>query len=87
MFHPPRAVHQKVHQATRRESFMSISSVSGASSAAHTQAVQRQPEAAEVKKPGPDGDKDDGASKVQPEPAPSVNTSGQVVGQVINTTA
>ena len=68
---------------------MSISSVSGASSAAHTQAVQRQPEAAEVKKPGPDGDgdKDDGASKVQPEPAPSVNTSGQVVGQVINTTA
>lgn len=68
---------------------MSIGSVGGASSAAYTQTVQRQPEAAEVKKSGPDGDgdKDDGASKVQPDPAPSVNASGQVVGQVINTTA
>jgi|APMI01.1.fsa_nt_gi hypothetical protein len=68
---------------------MSIGSVGGASNAAYTQAVQRSPEATEVKKPGPDGDrdKDDGASKVQPSPAPSVNSSGQVVGQVINTTA
>lgn len=66
---------------------MSIDSVGGASSATYTQTVQRQPEAAEVKKSGPDGDKDDGASKVQPDPAPSVNASGQLVGQVINTTA
>jgi hypothetical protein len=68
---------------------MSIDSVGGASSAAYTQAAQRQPEATEVKKSGPDrdADKDDGASKVQPDPAPSVNASGQLVGQVINTTA
>lgn len=68
---------------------MSIGSVGGTSNAAYAQAVQRQPEAAEVKRPGPDGDgdKDDGASKVQPDPAPSVNASGQVVGQIINTTA
>ena len=70
---------------------MSINSVGGASSAAYTPAVQRQqPEAAKVKQAGRDGDrdKDDGASKVEPNPpAPSVNTNGQLVGQIINTTA
>ena len=70
---------------------MSIDSVGGASSAAYTPAVQRQqPEAAEVKQAGSDGDRDKeyGVSKVEPSPpAPSVNTDGQVVGQIINTTA
>ncbi len=68
---------------------MSVGSVGGASSATYTQAVQRQPEAAEIKKAGPDrdGDKDAGVSTVQPNPAPTVNLSGQTVGRVINTTA
>ena len=66
---------------------MSVGSVGGASSATYTQAVQRQPEAAEVKKAGPDrdGDKDVGASTVPPNPAPTVNLSGQTVGQVPTT--
>ena len=68
---------------------MNISSVGNASSAAYTQAVQRQPEATEVKKAGPDGDgdADDGGSKVQAAPPPTSNMDGQIVGQLINTTA
>lgn len=68
---------------------MSIGSVGSASSAAYTQAVQRQPEATEAKKAGPDldGDADDGSSTVQPAPTPTTNASGQVIGQHINVTA
>ena len=69
---------------------MSIGSVSSSSNTAATQTLQRKAEAAEVKKTGPDndGDADDGgAKKVQASPAPSVNTSGQKVGQVINVSA
>lgn len=68
---------------------MSIGSVGSASSAPYTQAVQRQPEAAEAKKAGPDqdGDADDGGKKVQSTPAPTTNASGQIIGQHINVTA
>lgn len=68
---------------------MSIGSVGGASSATYTQAVQRQPEATEAKKAGPDrdGDSDDGGKKVQSAPAPTTNANGQVIGQRINVTA
>lgn len=68
---------------------MSVSSVGGAASASYNQAVQRQPEATEAKKAGPDrdGDADDGSSKVQTAPAPTTNASGQVIGQRINVTA
>lgn len=67
---------------------MSVSSVGEASSAAYTQALQAKSEAKEAKAAGPDhdGDKDDGASQVKTA-APTTNTSGQTIGQVINTTA
>ena len=70
---------------------MSVSSVSGSNVSTSTQALQRTPEAAEVKKAGPDrdGDGDDhGASKsVKPPATVTVNTTGQKVGQVISVTA
>lgn len=67
---------------------MSVGSVGGTSSAAYTQALQRQPEATESKKAGSDQDGDsDDSSKVQSAPAPVSNSSGQVIGQNINVTA
>ncbi|MEI7681628.1 MAG: hypothetical protein WCK07_19665 [Betaproteobacteria bacterium] len=51
---------------------------------------QRSAEASEVKQAGGDhdGDADDGGVKaVQAAPAPTVNTSGQKLGQVINVVA
>ena len=70
---------------------MNISTVGGSSySNLQTQAVQRSPEAAEVKKAGGDndGDSDDGGIKTaQAAPAPTVNLSGQKIGQFINVAA
>ncbi|WP_374264670.1 hypothetical protein [Zoogloea sp.] len=68
---------------------MNVGSVGGATSAVTAQAVSRQPEASEVRQVAPDKDrdKDDGASKVDPTPPPVTNASGQLVGQIINTTA
>ena len=54
------------------------------------QSMQKSPEAAEVKKAGGDhdGDADDGGVKaVKAAPAPTVNTSGQKLGQLINVAA
>jgi len=62
---------------------MNIGSVD---STASYQPVQRLPEASEVKgAPEKDGDADDATAKVAA--APTVNTSGQTVGQVINEVA
>ena len=56
------------------------------SSAISSQSLQRQPEAAEVKgRPENDGDADDGTKSVRK--TPTVNTSGQSVGNLINETA
>ncbi len=69
---------------------MAISSI--ASGHNNIAAVQAPPQAQRVRKAEADGDRDDGgskavqAAKVAP-PAPSVNTSGQVVGQILNVTA
>lgn len=56
--------------------------------------TQATPERAETQKvgPGSDGDKDDGAvqaAKVAAEarPAPTVNSQGQDIGQLLNTSA
>ena len=68
---------------------MNVSAV-GNTVAAPPQAVQRVPESAEVNKGGndADGDSDDsGAKAVQAAPKPTVNTSGQPIGQRINVTA
>lgn len=51
-----------------------------------SQAIQRTPEASEVKgAPDKDGDSDDQAVKAVP--AATVNTNGQLVGQLINAVA
>jgi len=50
------------------------------------QAVQRTPEASEIKSaPDNDGDSDD--KSVKAAPAQTVNTNGQLVGQLINAVA
>jgi hypothetical protein len=61
----------------------------GSAVSPNTQALQRQPEAAEVQKAGRDndGDTDDGGSKAVQKPAPTVNLNGQKLGQVINVAA
>jgi hypothetical protein len=59
----------------------------GAISSPPIQSPQKPPEVAEVRKPGGDhdGDSDDRGSKaVQAPPDPTVNTSGQTIGQRIN---
>ena len=64
--------------------------VSAAGSTQSMQGTQRMPEAAEVRAAGGDhdGDADDGGARaVKAAPAPTVNTSGQKLGQVINVTA
>ena len=68
---------------------MNVSAVSN--NYVSTQALQRNSEAAEVKKAGPDhdGDADDGggAKAVKPPTAPTVNSNGQTIGQVISVKA
>ena len=69
---------------------MNVSSVGSTYSNLQTPAVQRTPEAAEVKKAGRDndGDSDDGGAKAaKASPAPTVNLSGQKIGQLINVLA
>ena len=68
---------------------MNVSSVGSPYSNLQTQAVQRTPEAAEVKgAKDNDGDSDDGGAKaVKAAPAPTVNMNGQKIGQHINVTA
>jgi len=69
---------------------MNIGSVGSSQGTSSTQTLQRKSEATEAKKIGPDndGDADDGgAKKLQSTPTPSVNTSGQAVGQVIDVKA
>lgn len=63
--------------------------VSSVGSSTQNQAVQRTPEAAEVKGVRDnDGDSDDsGAKAVQATQAPTVNLSGQKIGQIINVSA
>lgn len=62
---------------------MNIGSVGNAST---YQPVQRTTEPSEVKgAPDNDGDSDDGAAKLAP--TPTVNTSGQMVGKLINAIA
>lgn len=70
---------------------MAISPVSSGVNTAT--AVQPQNQPARAKEVENDKDKDDGASKAaaqntaQAAPRPTVNTSGQVVGSVVNTQA
>ena len=66
---------------------MALSSVS--SGVNTTAAVQPQSQPVRAKEAENDKDKDDGASKVatQATPSPTVNTSGQVVGSLVNTQA
>jgi len=68
---------------------MDVGSVSSTYGSSQAQALQRTQEAAEVKKGGRDndGDSDDGGVKAASAPLPTVNTSGQKIGQVINVTA
>ena len=71
---------------------MSIGSISSTPSTIPAKPVQRMPEASEIKGAGRDndGDQDDGGAKVtraKPALTPTVNTSGQKLGQVINVTA
>lgn len=69
---------------------MNVGSVSSPYNSPSTQAAQRTPEAAEVKKSGRDndGDADDsGASTVKSAPTSTVNANGQKIGQIINATA
>ena len=69
---------------------MNVGSVSNTYSNISSQSLQRAPEAAEAKKGGPDhdGDSDDqGVAAVRSAPAPTVNATGQKLGQVINEVA
>lgn len=69
---------------------MDASSISNAYRSYSPQTAQRIPEAAEIQKSGRDndGDADDrGAPSVQSAPAPTVNTSGQQIGRLINIAA
>lgn len=69
---------------------MTVVSVGGTNGNFTPQAVQRTPEAAEVRKAGGDhdGDADDGGTTaVKTAPAPSVNLNGQTVGQHIDVSA
>ena len=65
---------------------MNVSSISNTYSNFSTQAIQRTPEAAEVQKNGRDndGDADDGGANTVKAVQPTVNTSGQTIGQLIN---
>lgn len=70
---------------------MNISSLNSSYASSATQLLQRQPEAAEARKSGPDNDRDsDESSRANAAPAaaaPTVNLDGQAVGRLLNTTA
>ncbi len=68
---------------------MSISPISSASGNMPVQATQRSTEATEVNAGGKDrdGDSDDGVSSASAVKPPTVNTSGQITGQIVNVTA
>jgi len=69
---------------------MSVGSVGNSPSAVATQSLQRSPEASEAKQAGGDndGDSDDGGVKtVASKPVPTVNGSGQTIGQFVSTKA
>jgi hypothetical protein len=69
---------------------MSMSSISSTSGNFSAQAPQRTPEAVEVQKSGRDNDRDSddgGAGTVKSVPPPTVNMSGQKIGQIINVSA
>lgn len=69
---------------------MTIGSIGSTYGVSATQALPRNAEAAEVNKGGgdSDGDTDDGGAKVaQLKPGPTVNMSGQKLGQFINVAA
>ena len=67
---------------------MSISSIGGTTYSAPAQAVRSNPEAAEIRKSGPDNDGDsDDVKAAAPKAGPSVNMNGQKTGQVISVTA
>lgn len=67
---------------------MNIGSAVNAYASLSSQATQRTPESAEINKAGGDNDRDkDDGSSVKSQPSPTVNTSGQQVGQIINVTA
>ncbi len=65
---------------------MSINSIGSTRPSAPAAAVRRTPEAAEIRKAGPDndGDADDVKAAL---PKPSVNLNGQITGQRINVKA
>jgi hypothetical protein len=67
---------------------MNISSVGSAYTSLQTQAVQRQPESAEVQQASKDkdGDSDDGSTTVAA-PKPTVNLNNQKLGSIINVIA
>lgn len=69
---------------------MNIGSVVGSYSQLQSQAIQRKPEAAEVRQGSSDkdGDSDDAAANAVPAAdASTVNMSGQKIGQLVNITA
>ena len=69
---------------------MDVGSVASTYSSLQTQAVQRTPEAAEVRKTGRDndGDSDDGGAKaVKAAPVPTVNLNGEKLGRLLNVSA
>jgi len=64
-----------------------MSSIAGVSGNSSIQSAQRSPEAAMLQTGSKelDGNSDEtGVSNVKPVEAPTVNTSGQLVGQIIN---
>jgi len=69
---------------------MDVNSIGSSANYQGAQSAQRAPESAEVRKAGGDhdGDSDDsGATKATTTVKPSVNSSGQKTGQVINVSA
>lgn len=66
---------------------MNVSPVGGTHNSLQTQTVQPKGEAAEVNKAGRDGDGDSDerkANAAKPAPVPTVNLSGQKLGQILN---
>lgn len=68
---------------------MNIGTLGNSHSTYSSPAIQRQPETSEAKTNAPDrdGDADDGSKTISKAPAPTVNLSGQSVGQLINAVA
>jgi len=72
---------------------MDVGASGSTQAAVSAQALQRTPEPQEVQEPAKpgrdrDGDKDDGnVNAVKAAPAPTVNSRGEAIGQVINVAA